>query len=98
MSGVGQPHLCERAFAQLPMVYGGCIASVVDCHCICTAVAHAYDAEGRAIGEGEAIWYRCLLPPPLHASLSAGSLGVFCFQQGLQPRFVTGNLSVNYKK
>lgn len=38
-------------------VYGGLIASVIDCHCICTAMADAYQREGRAIGEGENILY-----------------------------------------
>lgn len=38
-------------------VYGGLIASVIDCHCICTAMAEAYQREGRAIGEGENILY-----------------------------------------
>ncbi|MBN1828327.1 MAG: PaaI family thioesterase [Deltaproteobacteria bacterium] len=31
-------------------VYGGLIASLIDCHCIATAVAMAYREEGRAIG------------------------------------------------
>jgi len=29
------------------VVYGGLIASLIDCHCIGTAVAAAYDADGR---------------------------------------------------
>ena len=32
------------------VVYGGLIASLIDCHSIGTAVAAAYDAEGRAPG------------------------------------------------
>ncbi|WP_255526899.1 PaaI family thioesterase [Photobacterium sp. BZF1] len=36
---------------------GGIIATVIDCHCICTAMAGAYRRAGREIGEGEAIWY-----------------------------------------
>ncbi len=36
---------------------GGIIATVIDCHCICTAIAAAYRAEGRAIGTEPAIWY-----------------------------------------
>ena len=31
-------------------VYGGLIASIIDCHCACTASAAAYRAEGREIG------------------------------------------------
>lgn len=36
---------------------GGIIATLIDCHCVCTAIADAYRRVGRAIGEGEQIWY-----------------------------------------
>lgn len=36
---------------------GGIIATLIDCHCVCTAIAEAYRREGRAIGTGEPIWY-----------------------------------------
>ena len=36
---------------------GGIIATVIDCHGVCTAIADAYRREGREIGEGELIWY-----------------------------------------
>ncbi|MBI3975949.1 MAG: PaaI family thioesterase [Armatimonadetes bacterium] len=36
---------------------GGIIATVIDCHSICTAVAAAYRAEGRPIGSQPLIWY-----------------------------------------
>ena len=36
---------------------GGIIATVIDCHCICTAIAAAYRAEGREIGTEPMIWY-----------------------------------------
>lgn len=36
---------------------GGIIATLIDCHSICTAIAAAYRAEGREIGAGERIWY-----------------------------------------
>ncbi len=36
---------------------GGVIATVMDCHSVITAVAHAYHTEGRAIGEGDTLWY-----------------------------------------
>jgi len=39
------------------IVYGGLIASLMDCHCIGTAVAAAFDAEGRAPGTEPAILY-----------------------------------------
>ena len=36
---------------------GGIIATVIDCHGVCTAIADAYRREGREVGEGELIWY-----------------------------------------
>jgi hypothetical protein len=36
---------------------GGIIATLIDCHSICTAIAAAYRNEGREIGSGERIWY-----------------------------------------
>jgi acyl-coenzyme A thioesterase PaaI-like protein len=36
---------------------GGIIATLIDCHAVCTAIAHAYRAERRAIGSAPAIWY-----------------------------------------
>jgi acyl-coenzyme A thioesterase PaaI-like protein len=36
---------------------GGIIASLIDCHSVCTAIAAAYRAEGRAIGSEPMIWY-----------------------------------------
>ena len=35
---------------------GGIIATLIDCHCICTAIAKAYQLEAREIGTGELIW------------------------------------------
>jgi len=36
---------------------GGIIASVMDCHAICTAMADGYMQANQAIGEGDVIWY-----------------------------------------
>ncbi len=36
---------------------GGIIATLIDCHSICTAVAAAYRKEGRTIGSAPLIWY-----------------------------------------
>ena len=51
---------------------GGIIATLIDCHAVCTAIAYAYRAENRAIGSVPAIWYataslavRYLRPTPL---------------------------------
>ena len=35
---------------------GGIIATIIDCHSICTAIAHAYAGEGRAISTKPVIW------------------------------------------
>ena len=36
---------------------GGIIASIIDCHCICTAIAAAFRGEDRDIGSDPPIWY-----------------------------------------
>jgi len=36
---------------------GGIIATLIDCHSICTAIAAAYRAEGRALETEPLIWY-----------------------------------------
>ena len=36
---------------------GGIIATILDCHSVCTCVADAYRHGGRAIGRGETIWF-----------------------------------------
>jgi len=43
----GPPHI----------VNGGIIATVIDCHCVCTAIAAAYRSEGRSIQSDPPIWY-----------------------------------------
>jgi acyl-coenzyme A thioesterase PaaI-like protein len=58
------------------VVYGGLIASLIDCHCVGTAIAATYDAEGRAPGTEPAIAYvtgnlnvRYLAPAPIGQEL-----------------------------
>lgn len=36
---------------------GGIVAALMDCHCVCTAIADAYRRAGREIGEGDPLWY-----------------------------------------
>jgi acyl-coenzyme A thioesterase PaaI-like protein len=38
------------------VVNGGIIAAVIDCHCICTAIADAYRVAGRALGSEPLLW------------------------------------------
>ena len=58
------------------VVYGGLIANLIDCHCVGTAIAATYDAEGRAPGTEPAIAYvtgnlnvRYLAPTPISQEL-----------------------------
>lgn len=39
------------------IVNGGIIATIIDCHCICTAIADAYRRENRPMSEEPLIWY-----------------------------------------
>ncbi|WP_444888867.1 PaaI family thioesterase [Microbulbifer sp. JMSA008] len=36
---------------------GGIIATVIDCHTVCTAIADGYLQAGRKIGSGDKIWF-----------------------------------------
>ncbi len=36
---------------------GGIIATIIDCHCVCSAIAAAYEVENRALGSAPEIWY-----------------------------------------
>ena len=46
----------EQCAGPEQFVYGGTIASLIDCHCVGTAIAKHYQREGREVGEGEPIW------------------------------------------
>ncbi|PSW14841.1 PaaI family thioesterase [Photobacterium sanctipauli] len=49
-----EPH---HSAAPTHFLNGGIIATVIDCHCICTAMAYAYQRAGRPIGQGEGLWF-----------------------------------------
>ncbi|KPA14116.1 Thioesterase [Candidatus Magnetomorum sp. HK-1] len=58
------------------VVYGGLIASLIDCHSICTAMAHAYKIEKREMGTEPGIYFvtaelnvRFLKPTPTETEL-----------------------------
>lgn len=66
-----QPH---QMAGPTHIVNGGILASLIDCHCVCTAIAAAYRAEGRSIGSEPRIWFATgslrieyLRPTPLGA-------------------------------
>ena len=46
----------EQCAGPTQYLYGGTIASLIDCHTVCTAAANQYHLEGREVGEGEMIW------------------------------------------
>lgn len=46
----------EQCAGPTKYLYGGTIASLIDCHSIGTAAANYHRLEGREIGEGEEIW------------------------------------------
>ena len=57
-------------------VNGGIIATILDCHGVCTALADAYDREGRALGSAPSLWFATtsmtvdhLRPTPIDALL-----------------------------
>ncbi len=47
----------HQAAGPRSVLNGGIIATVIDCHAVCTAIADAYRREGRRLGEGALIWY-----------------------------------------
>jgi acyl-coenzyme A thioesterase PaaI-like protein len=66
----------EHAAGPPHILNGGILATVIDCHGVCTALAAAYAAENRPIGSEPQIWYVTgsltvdyLLPTPIEAPL-----------------------------
>ena len=66
----------EHAAGPRHLLNGGIIATVLDCHGVCTAIADAYGRDGRPIGSDPEIWYATaslkvdyLRPTPLDAGL-----------------------------
>jgi acyl-coenzyme A thioesterase PaaI-like protein len=79
-----EPQVALAAFRPRPehlagpthVLNGGIIATVLDCHGVCTAVADGYQTAGRRIGTGETIWFATgtltvtyLKPAPVDADL-----------------------------
>lgn len=68
-----QPHHCA---GPTHFVNGGILATIVDCHCICTAIAAAYHDAGRPVGEAPYFHYatsrlelKYLRPTPIDSEL-----------------------------
>jgi acyl-coenzyme A thioesterase PaaI-like protein len=47
----------ERYISYPGVVSGGILASLIDCHSVCTAIASTYKMEGREVDSVPAIWY-----------------------------------------
>src|SRR5215218_5029413 len=47
----------EHAAGPPGILNGGIIATLLDCHGVCTAIADAYRRESRPIGSDPEIWY-----------------------------------------
>lgn len=66
-------------------VYGGTIASLVDCHSCGTAMSNYYRREGREVGQGEEIWcvtgrltVNYLAPTPIDQEIELRTMIVEC--------------------
>ena len=62
----------EQCAGPTQYLYGGTIASLIDCHSVCTSIANYYQRDGFGIGEGPSIWcvtgnleVRYLKPTPI---------------------------------
>lgn len=78
---------------------GGIIATIIDCHSACTAMAAAYQAEGREIGTEPHIWCATaslqvtyLRPIPVHEPLT---LRAHVKEMGKRKITVTCSVSAN---
>ena len=55
-----RPHR-EHAAGPRHVLNGGIIATLLDCHGVCIAIADAYAREHREIASDPDLWYACLL-------------------------------------
>jgi acyl-coenzyme A thioesterase PaaI-like protein len=69
--------LAEHAAGPRHVLNGGIIATLLDCHGVCIAIADAYAREDRAIGSDPDLWYATasmtidyLRPTPLEVAVS----------------------------
>ena len=47
----------HNAAMPIDVMNGGTIATVIDCHGVCSSIADAYRSENKEIGEGQKIWF-----------------------------------------
>lgn len=78
----GEASLCsyvprpEQCAGPTQFLYGGTIASIMDCHCVCTSIANYYQRDGFEVGAGPPIWcvtgglqVRYLKPTPIDRAI-----------------------------
>ena len=46
----------EQCAGPTQYLYGGTIASLIDCHSVCTSIASFYERDGFEVGEGPPLW------------------------------------------
>ncbi|MDN3685107.1 PaaI family thioesterase [Vibrio sinaloensis] len=51
---IAQSHHCA---GPTHFLNGGIISTIIDCHCVCMAIAKGYQLSGKQIGQGEPIWF-----------------------------------------
>jgi acyl-coenzyme A thioesterase PaaI-like protein len=73
-----EPHHCS---GPTHFVNGGILATLIDCHCVCTAIAAAYKAEARPLGSAPEIHFATVSlavayerPTPLAADLELSAV------------------------
>ncbi|KJY81887.1 thioesterase [Vibrio galatheae] len=49
-----KPHHCA---GPTHFLNGGVISTIIDCHCVCMAIAKGYQLNGQKVGQGEPVWY-----------------------------------------
>ena len=49
--------LPHHSAGPLHFLNGGIISTIIDCHCVCTAIAKGYLMRDREIGQGELVWF-----------------------------------------
>ncbi len=51
---VPQKHHCA---GPTHFLNGGIISTIIDCHCVCMAIAKGYQLNGQKVGQGEPVWF-----------------------------------------
>src|SRR5580704_165478 len=87
----------EYAAGPRHILNGGIIATLLDCHGVCTAVATAYASQDRAIGSEPEIWHATvsltidyLRPTPINEAVQLSARVAICENSGTSVECVLG--------